>query len=248
MSVAEPFEFDLGPELIVGGAFRLELDGRWSRQPGDQLYYVCLRDVECKGVPVAAVPNDAFLGAVHGLVRRTNSRRSLSYQALHEHLFANRKAMQRTVVKELSRQRAMMKCRTLIRCRRIDDLFEIAFPAYADDGRFRNELAEAVLALNDPVPLASYVKALDEIQIAFTEDESLCLGQLAIWSKDVAPFIDHVAALRVSFSEKLGDLFFDAGDYSCAMTCFSGAIVPDKVGCWLCIPIEGGSSSLGLHR
>lgn len=47
--------FNLGPQAVIGGFLKVELIGKVTRQPGDELLYTVLRHIKGMGYPVGAV-------------------------------------------------------------------------------------------------------------------------------------------------------------------------------------------------
>ncbi|KAJ3270245.1 hypothetical protein HK104_004963, partial [Borealophlyctis nickersoniae] len=55
--------FNIKPTLVVGGFLRLDLRGRYQRQPGDNLFYTVLESVKCFGLPIGAFLNKPHVTA-----------------------------------------------------------------------------------------------------------------------------------------------------------------------------------------
>ncbi len=50
-----PAQFDLAPELVIGGFIRVDLHGRHQQQPGDDLFYQAIESVSALGKPIGAL-------------------------------------------------------------------------------------------------------------------------------------------------------------------------------------------------
>jgi hypothetical protein len=56
--VSDIQHFNFFPEIVIGGFMRIDLYGRQSTQPEDDLYYTVLQTVKAVGLPIGSISDE----------------------------------------------------------------------------------------------------------------------------------------------------------------------------------------------
>ncbi|SPQ93425.1 unnamed protein product (mitochondrion) [Plasmodiophora brassicae] len=218
--------FDLGSVLAVGAFLRIEMAGRRTRQLSDGLFYSCLESVVAKGVPVAVLSDDVpFIRLLHSRVSRHVS---VAFDRFCEQIAQHRTSAQKEVGAANDMRLAFLRVSQLVVEKDIPGVVSIVTGfinnlAFRDAAvllvdehcsEFVNEYVAQIPSLGSPVPVS--------------KEETYAVAKKAL-SGDRDLFEDLRCRNMLYLSEQLGDLFFNAKDYSQAAACYAACHIPDKI-------------------
>eukprot|EP00474_Spongospora_subterranea_P010454 CRZ10912.1 hypothetical protein [Spongospora subterranea] len=224
----EPFEFPLGEVTVFGEWLRVELRGRWSKQSSDNLYYVCLRNVSAFGVPIAVAPDNMVVQVLYDYISGKGFS-SLSFLEFCRKTHYNMEKVTNMIDRGRERVKVIATCDRLIQESNVMLLIPEA-SQLRDTNEIRDHVVNALNEHGGTEDVMQYLAVMYHfLDVKFTEEESYFLATALIKVDEMIFFHDLVSKFRITFSERLGDIFLTSEKYYEAMVCYCGAVIPDKI-------------------
>ena len=222
------------PEIIIGTYIRIDLFGRNTTQPADDLYYTCLEYINLCGSPIGslnsdiigeslcnyALKNTSFVKEIGIDLANTNS--TFLFKYFQDKLPQNTKQyLQRKIKIDAIYKYLNVECNCIepikmilmyreeLHCKEVFDLFLVHGNKYLKP--YFNAL------LSDPELVFSKQESLELIKLVLSENISKMLLVVGLWLEQG----------KLTISEELGD-FIAQFDKRLASTIYLSVPIPDK--------------------